>query len=460
MTAVYTMTKHLHLLFLFVSLAGSGFSASAIELVDTFKTDASVYRVFPEKTEREKTVKSTKLIGMNVPDSLLKSTSDSAYAMIGKFYADQFRNFQDPRAPYFMFMSKNADLAMGIGGVVRMRGWFDWNGTIPVNGFSPYFIQIPKDPTAKRRLDATPAGTAIFLTILAHKPWLGYLTAYIEGNFDGYEHVGFKLKKAYVTLNDITVGYAPSTFSDPASQAPTIDGAGSNGKVSRTNILVRYMHTFKNRWTIGGSFEFPKSSPDVIDGQTKKCADYVPDVAAMAQYQWDEGLSHLRLSGLLRVMSYRDLISNRNRNVVGWGAMVSGMWKVFKPLTLYGSVSVGQGHASYQGEFAAGNFDLVGDFNNPGKLYAPTSFGITAGLKYNFLYNLYACVSLGQMQYCPKHHLSDDQYKRGLYGAVNMFWDITPRIQVGAEYLCGKRTNFNGQHANANRVDALFQFSF
>ena len=103
------------------------------------------------------------------------------------------------------------------------------------------------------------------------------------------------------------------------------------------------MHTFKNRWTIGGSFEFPKSSPDVIDGQTKKCADYVPDVAAMAQYQWDEGLSHLRLSGLLRVMSYRDLISNRNRNVVGWGAMVSGMWKVFKPLTLYGSVSVGQG---------------------------------------------------------------------------------------------------------------------
>ncbi len=100
------MTKHFHLLFLFVSIAGIGFSASAIELIDTFKTDASVYRVFPEKTEREKTVKSTKLIGMNVPDSLLKSTSDSAYAMIGKFYADQFRNFQDPRAPYFMFMSK------------------------------------------------------------------------------------------------------------------------------------------------------------------------------------------------------------------------------------------------------------------------------------------------------------------------------------------------------------------
>ena len=55
------MTKHFHLLFLFVSIAGIGFSASAIELIDTFKTDASVYRVFPEKTEREKTVKSTKL---------------------------------------------------------------------------------------------------------------------------------------------------------------------------------------------------------------------------------------------------------------------------------------------------------------------------------------------------------------------------------------------------------------
>ncbi len=435
------------------------FSISLPIMADTIPVSDQI-KHFPEKIQEQKLINQTKLIGINIPDSMLTVTQDSAYKLIERFYADQFRNFQDPRAPYFMFMGKNADLAMGIGGMVRIRGWFDWNGSVPANGFSPYLISIPKDPTTKRKLDATPAGTGIFLTLLAHKPWLGYLMAHIEGNFDGYNHVGFKLKKAYVTLNDVTIGYATSTFCDPAALAPTIDGAGANGKIDRTNVLIRYMHTFKNRWTVAGSFEFPKSYIDVVDAQTQKCNDYVPDIAALVQYQWDGGLSHIRLSGLMRVMAYRDLITSQNKNVIGWGAMASGMWKVFQPLTLYASFSIGQGQASYQGDLSIGNYDLIGDLDTPGKLYAPTSFGITAGVKYYFLPNLFACASFGDMHYTPQKHLNDSQYKEGLYGAINLFWDITPRIQVGAEYLMGKRNNFDGTHANANRVDALFQFSF
>ena len=88
---------------------------------------------------------------------------DSVEKMLNMFYVNQFRHFQDPRAPYFMFMSKSNNLAMGIGGVVRIRGYYDWNGSIPISGFSPYFIQIPKDPTSMRRLAATPRGTGLFL---------------------------------------------------------------------------------------------------------------------------------------------------------------------------------------------------------------------------------------------------------------------------------------------------------
>lgn len=48
-----------------------------------------------------------------------ESTADSTANTIRMFYMDQFRHFQDPLAPYFLFMSKDADLAMGVGGVVR-----------------------------------------------------------------------------------------------------------------------------------------------------------------------------------------------------------------------------------------------------------------------------------------------------------------------------------------------------
>ncbi|MBR6628740.1 MAG: hypothetical protein IKL03_02115, partial [Bacteroidaceae bacterium] len=46
-------------------------------------------------------------------------------ALLDIFYYDQFRNAQDPRAPYFLFMSRDANFVMGLGGVVRMRGWYD-----------------------------------------------------------------------------------------------------------------------------------------------------------------------------------------------------------------------------------------------------------------------------------------------------------------------------------------------
>lgn len=440
-----------------VALAGNIIAVSADSIPSPLLT---LQNPFPEQTARDKKVKSTRLIGINVPDSSISAARDSAYKLIDRFYADQFRNFQDPNAPYFMFMSKNGDLAMGVGGLVRIRGWFDWNRVMHSNGFSPYLIPMENDPTSRRLLGATPAGTGFFITLMAHKPQLGYLSAYIEGNFDGYKHQDFKLKKAYVTLNDFTIGYATSTMSDPAAQAPVIDGAGANGKVSRTNVLVRYLHTFKGKWSVGGSVEFPQAYVDEIPDQAKKCADYVPDIAAMAQYQWDGGLSHIRVSGLLRVMPYRNLIKKRNCNVVGWGALLSGMWKVYHPLTLYASASVGQGFASYQADMSIENYDLVGDYRTPGEMYAPTTMGITAGLKYNFRYNVYLCGTFGMMRYFPKQHLNDDLYKQGMYGCATLFWDITPRIQCGIEYLAGRRLNFNGRHAGADRIDALFQFSF
>lgn len=92
-----------------------------------------------------------------------QAARDSLENLLNMFYIDQFRHAQDPRAPYFMFLSKDGKLAMGVGGVIRIRGYYDWNGSIPINGFSPYAIPIPKNPASMRRLAATGAGTGLFL---------------------------------------------------------------------------------------------------------------------------------------------------------------------------------------------------------------------------------------------------------------------------------------------------------
>lgn len=409
-----------------------------------------------EAIRRDAMVSSTHIISENG----VKVPIDSIIKKLNRFYLDQFRHSQDPRAPYFMYMSKDGKLAMGMGGLIRMRGYFDWNGSIPASGFAPYLIPIPKNPENSKKLWATPAGTGLFFTILGHNSIIGDFMGFIQADFSGYDNRDFKLKKAYLQNNHWTIGYATTTFKDPAAIPPTVDGAGPNGLNQRTNVLVRYSTAFKEKWTIAGSLEYQQSAIDADGENTKACSDFVPDVSAFVQYQWDSGASHIRLSGLGRVLSYRDMLQGKNHSIFGWGAQVSTVLRMTRALKLFGIASIGQGHSSYTTDLACGRFDLVQKPGEKGTLYAPTGVGYVLGAQYYFTPKIFTNIALSEQRYYPKGNPQDNQYKYGLYGALNVFLDITPRFEVGAEYLLGKRMNFNGGHNSANRITAMFMFSF
>lgn len=93
-------------------------------------------------------------------------------------------------------------------------------------------------------------------------------------------------------------------------------------------------------------------------------------------------------------------------------------------------------------------------------MYAPWFWGATAGVRYNFTDAVFGSVSVSESRLMARHGIAGDQYKYGLYGVANIFWNMSARLQVGAEYLIGRRCNYNGESASANRVNLLFQFSF
>lgn len=384
------------------------------------------------------------------------SPTDSAVNLLNTFYIDQYRQFHDPDAPYFMFMTRDAQLALGVGGKVMLRGWFDWNGYQPGYEFFPYDIAVPADPTERRGLGASASQTSVFFTLLGHHKKIEYMV-YIQAAAKASQIV---LKKAYVKLNDFTLGLTSSTFEDGASLVPTVDAEGPNGQIGKTQMLARYFHTFKSGWSVGGGVEFPSSDQSAVAGQTAACRDYIPDVVGLVQYGWGGGDSHIRLSGLLRNMAYRDLLTSSNHNVTGWGAQLSGVVNVVKPLTLYFSGVIGKGIGSYVGDLAEGNYDLVGSSASPGKMVAPLNLGVTAGIRYDFTDRLFACIGFGEARNFEQNVLSGDDYKYGLYGNVNLFWKVSPRFLAGIEYITGKRMNFSGKHAGSNRLDAMLSFSF
>lgn len=412
---------------------------------------------YPEVKRVESFKNSTHIVK---EDKMSIGVEDSLKNLLDNFYYAQFRHYEDPRAPYFMFLSRNGKLAMGIGGMVRLRGYYDWGGSIPVNGFSPYLIPIPKDPTSERRLAATPAGTGLYFTVFGSTSRIGSYMAFFMADFSGYQNREFKVKQAYITAGDWTAGYTHSTFEDTEAEPQTIDGSGANGRNSHTTTLVRYMHTFKKKWTIGAGVEFPESTTAADGIYTKACSDWLPDFAAFAQYQWAGGLSHFRVAGLYRTLTYRDLKRGENRNLAGWAVQASAVVKVIQQMNLYGIASVGQGHASYTTDLACDRFDLLPVIGREGILYAPTAAGFVFGAKYYFKPNLFANVCLSEQRYFPTKNPDDSQYKYGLYGAANLYWDVTPRFEVGIEYLAGKRMNFDRTHGSANRVTAMMMLSF
>ena len=425
-------------------------------LISAYASDTiKALLIYPEQIQRQKLLERQKIF---TPGG--EQESDSVRTLMDIFYTDQFRTFRDPEAPYFMMMTKDAHLALGVGGLLTIRGWEDWNGIVEPYVFSPYNIPIPKNPAAMKRLYATPANSGFFFTLLGRNTAVGDFFAYLEGGFRGYNRTDFRIRRAYIRMRGFTAGYALSTFLDAGAMPRMCDGGGGAGTVDRANILVRYQKDFRSGWSVAGGLEFPSTYIADNETSTEACAPYLPDVAAFGQYQWHQGFSHIRLSGLLRTLTYRDLIAGRNHNKTGWGLALSTVVKVIPDLSVYGIAVYGAGHSSYMYDLSNGAHDLVGVEGEPGVLQLPRAFSYFVGCKYNFRPDLYSAVTFSQLRNYEDRPADPAGYKYGLCGAVNLFWEVTPRLSVGGEYMIGERKNFDGSHGSSNRLEAMLQLSF
>ncbi|MBR1994901.1 MAG: porin, partial [Alistipes sp.] len=54
----------------------------------------------------------------------------------------------------------------------------------------------------------------------------------------------------------------------------------------------------------------------------------------------------------------------------------------------------------------------------------------------------------------------DNEYKQGRYIFGNVFYHLTPRCSIGAEYLYGARKNMSGVKEHANRINLEIKYHF
>ncbi|MDE7397591.1 MAG: hypothetical protein K2M98_07690 [Muribaculum sp.] len=392
-------------------------------------------------------------------DTTVITSQEEQAELLRKFYENQFRQFSDPMAPYFMMMSRDGKLAMGVGGVFALHERYDWHGVQNSYDFITYNIPTDVAPNARHGFGTSVAGTKVFATVMGRYRNLGFFKVYVEGKFN--ESQAFVLGKAYATLSDWTVGYDSSTFCDGAAHPGTVDGQGPNSYIDHTNVLVRWMHTFKDHYVVAASMETPSTmipKSQYYEG----CSNFMPSFAAFAQYQWEGMHQHVRLSGIVRGLEYRNLVSATNHKVVGWGLHLSTVFNPTRNLTVFGSVQGGRGISALVNDLQEAPLDLAPRYGVDGKMFAPGEVGWYAALQYSWNPKVYSTLIFSQERYFAGKQATagNDIYRSGYYATANVFYHPVPRATFGIEYNYGYRTNYDRVSGHMNRVQMLFQFDF
>ena len=382
--------------------------------------------------------------------------------LIAVLYNRQELHHSDPAAPRFLFVNSQGKVALGIGGYIKGTMQYDFRGAIDDGAsFTTYEIPVPANPALREQFYTNANQSTIFIQMLGRTKSLGTYEMFIQTNFSGGSPGSYelKLKQAYIRLGYVTAGLTNSTFVDGAAGTPTIDDQGPSGEVSAKNFLLQYRPRITSHLTAGISVENP-SAAYTVNKTVEPIKQRVPDIPAYLQYGWNSGNSHIRFSGLLRNLSYRDLLTGTNRFATGWAAQLSGVVGICGLATFYYQGAYGHGYARYINDLSDAGVDLIPSPDKEGRMHAPAMSNFELGLQYNISNNAYLAAAYSQAHLYEATQLGANTYKRGQYVTLSGFYEIIPDLTVGLEYLYGTRTNVDHSHGSANRIEGMVKFTF
>lgn len=376
-------------------------------------------------------------------------------------------DFHVANAPRFAFVGKNQKFYIGLGGDVKATMNYDFGSPIQnANCFGPYDIPMPGqsgyNPSNKGWFGISAQQTDLFLNFVALPDNPNKIGFYLNATFLGSGYLP-QVRSAYISYRGIEAGYGFSLFTDLAAAPTTIDYDGPNSFTVAINAKLDYRHNFGKHFGIGVGAEMPMASY-TNSAQTQTVTQRIPDIPAYVQWNFGNN-NRIRLSGILRNMQYRDVVSKDTKNLAGWGVQLTGNFGITDKLIGYYQAAYGKGMTSYFEDLTGNGLDMVPKMGDPGQLETVKAWGAYLGLQYNFSSKCYSTVVYSQLRnYAPNYQGGTtawgDQYKYGQYILGNFFWNINDLFTWGVEYIYGRRVNMDHTQAHDNRIQTMLQINF
>lgn len=371
---------------------------------------------------------------------------------------------QQVAMPSAIFADKRNAFSFAIGGDVALRAAYSFDRTINNIDVVPYDVPMTQTPADKQEMRLDASTSRIFIRGIANTKKLGQVHVFMDVDFRGGAMGSYtpRIRSGYVSMLGLTIGRDVSTFCDLTAAPTTIDFQGPNAYNFRFATMIRYEYSFlKEHLKVGVAAEMPSVSGTY--GETLMAIPQrVPDFPIYFQYAWGKNRdSHIRASAVFRDMYLYNKARSGEDDLFGWGVQLSGNIHITRYLELFMNGIYGEGITRYINDLMGSGLDFTPRPNDATRVQTTPMYGWQAAAQINILPNLFVSGGYSMVGACKKNGTySNDMYKQGQYAFGNVFWNLTQRFVVGAEYLYASRKNMDGAKAHSNRINVLAKYSF
>ena len=269
----------------------------------------------------------------------------------------------------------------------------------------------------------------------------------VEVDFAGNgANENLRIRHAYLTYNNWLFGQTTSNFL--AGHAPEMIDFNTNAGGGTTRIpQVRYNYKFGPSTQLFVSAEEGNSTGDSIKYS-------LPVLTAKVVQGFADGRGSA--SGRVLVENYKS--EKADDNQTGWGVAAGADFKVADPLKLFADASYVVGNSNYlYGSNSA--YTVVGNDIEQNEFAA-----VQVGGTYKILPNLRTTLAYGALfaddgtEYAKNNNKTANEKVQQAW--LNVIYSPAKPIDLGVEYINGKRDTFGGDSYKDNRVGLMAKYNF
>lgn len=371
----------------------------------------------------------------------------------------------DPKLRGF-FVLPGTKTMLRLGGFARADVIHDFS---PAGNTSKFVTSsIPTGPNPGNDNTSMSVAPSRISVELRNNTGYGPVRIYYENDFNNGPDTtnSYRLRHFYGQWENILVGQTWSAWLDADAIPDTVDFQGPNAWISRRQPQIRYTYAMNKENILAMSIEQPNTEqPGTVtlpSGSVKVDATSpIPDF--VLRYRHEQSRFHIQNAWLFR--SLGGFVSgSTEKQVFGWGGMVSAAATVYEKDNIVFQGVYGEGIARYINDLGEGSGLDVG-IRPDGTIIALPAYGAYISYQHFWGERWRSALTYGYLRVNTTNiaapnitNNSNTSFKTTQYAEANLMYSPGAGFTVGAGLLWGQHTEKTDQRGDAFRLNFVLQY--